>query len=309
MNNSIGKQILKLRKEKNVSQTDLANFLGIQSQTVSKWEREVCVPDIAKLPQIAVFFGITLDELFGIGSTNTVENAIAEIENFILQRKWKDSAKKSARFAIEFPMQKYFTETMILSLSQALLCGEHFSQKFISEVVAIGKRAVPETSDPNQKNNIIYHLCNLLYTLNRAEEADFYREMLPSAHMCRETLDMYKYDGEQLISISKENISLYYMLIGNSFSNMAKNAGKSEAATEYLKKAVLCYEEAHIYHNNEKHLCNALLSKLHLAEVYYQAEDRIKGDSIIAEAESYAKNNGLYGIYLKYANRIQKNSK
>ena len=58
MENSIGKQILKFRKIKKVTQTELADFLGIQAQTVSKWEREVCMPDISKLPQTAAFFEI-----------------------------------------------------------------------------------------------------------------------------------------------------------------------------------------------------------------------------------------------------------
>lgn len=71
--NSIGKQILKFRKTNGASQTALANFLGVQPQTVSKWEREICLPDIEKLPQIAAFFGISLDELFGTNEKNAWE--------------------------------------------------------------------------------------------------------------------------------------------------------------------------------------------------------------------------------------------
>lgn len=308
MKKSIGKQILIFRKAKKASQAELADFLGIQSQTVSKWEREVCVPDIARLPQIAAFFGITLDELFGINQESTFQNSLAETENLIFQRKWKEAAKKSACLAVEFPMHKCFTENLLITLSQALLCGEHFPQKFISEAVALGKRAVQETSSPKQKNNIIYHLCKLLYILKRSEEADFYAEMLPDAQMCRETLDMYKCSGDKLISLSNENISLYYMLIGNSFSNIAENAGERETA-EYLKKAISCYEEAHLYNNNERCIRNALLSKLRLAEVYYQTGENSKADEIIIEAESYAKNFSLYELYLKYTDSIIKKSK
>ena len=308
MNVSIGKQILKFRKAKNVSQAELALFLGIQAQTVSKWEREICVPDIARLPQIASFFGITLDELFGISQTSDFQITLTEIENFILQRKWKAAAKKSAILAMEFPMCKDFTEKLLLTISQALLCGERFTQKFISEAVSIGKRAVTETTEPKQKNNIIYHLCRLLYVLKRTEEADFYREMLPTAQMCRETLDMYKYVGDKLIFLSKQNISLYYILIGNSFSNMAEHADERERA-EYLQKAISGYEEAHLYSNDERCLHNALLSKLHLAEVYFQAGEKDKSDETIAEAENYAKNNNLYELYLKYIGSILKNSK
>lgn len=60
----IGKKIKNLRLEKNVKQEELAEYLGVSFQAVSKWETGASVPDIALLPGIAVFFGVTIDELF-----------------------------------------------------------------------------------------------------------------------------------------------------------------------------------------------------------------------------------------------------
>lgn len=60
----IGKNIKKLRMEKNVKQEELAEYLGVSFQAVSKWETGSSVPDIALLPNLAVFFGVTIDELF-----------------------------------------------------------------------------------------------------------------------------------------------------------------------------------------------------------------------------------------------------
>lgn len=62
----IGKQIKALRLAKGVTQEELAEYLGVSFQAVSKWETEVSTPDIALLPNIAVFFGITIDALFQI---------------------------------------------------------------------------------------------------------------------------------------------------------------------------------------------------------------------------------------------------
>ena len=59
----IGKKIKNLRLEKNVKQEELAEYLGVSFQAVSKWETGASVPDIALLPNLAVFFGITIDEL------------------------------------------------------------------------------------------------------------------------------------------------------------------------------------------------------------------------------------------------------
>lgn len=60
----IGTKIQMLRKNKNMTQAQLATVLSVSSQSVSKWENNLSVPDISLLPIIARFFGITMDELF-----------------------------------------------------------------------------------------------------------------------------------------------------------------------------------------------------------------------------------------------------
>lgn len=59
----IGKKILECRKKKNVTQEDLANFIGVSKASVSKWETGQSYPDISFLPLLAAYFSITVDEL------------------------------------------------------------------------------------------------------------------------------------------------------------------------------------------------------------------------------------------------------
>ena len=61
----IGHKIQTLRRNKNMTQAQLAEVLSVSAQSVSKWENSLSVPDISILPMIARFFGITMDELFG----------------------------------------------------------------------------------------------------------------------------------------------------------------------------------------------------------------------------------------------------
>ena len=77
---NIGKQIRMYRLQKKVKQEELASYLGVSAQAVSKWETENSVPDIALLPGIATYFGISIDDLFQFSQKEQLER----IENMIL---------------------------------------------------------------------------------------------------------------------------------------------------------------------------------------------------------------------------------
>lgn len=76
---TIGKNIAELRKAKGVKQDELARFVGITAQAVSKWENGG-VPDIELLPKIADYFNVSIDELFG-----RVRNTSINIQDAILR--------------------------------------------------------------------------------------------------------------------------------------------------------------------------------------------------------------------------------
>ncbi len=59
----IGRKISQTRKNKGLTQMELADKLGISYQAVSNWERGATMPDISKLPELAEIFGITIEEL------------------------------------------------------------------------------------------------------------------------------------------------------------------------------------------------------------------------------------------------------
>ncbi len=63
MNYSIGTKIATLRKQKDITQEEMANAIGTSAQAISKWERGKNYPDIELLPIIADFFSTTIDNL------------------------------------------------------------------------------------------------------------------------------------------------------------------------------------------------------------------------------------------------------
>ena len=62
--NIIGKKILELREEKNLTQRDLAEILGVSDKMVSKWECGETSPNLNLLPAIADAFDTNIDTLF-----------------------------------------------------------------------------------------------------------------------------------------------------------------------------------------------------------------------------------------------------
>lgn len=63
-NENLRTNLVRLRRERNVTQEVLAAALDISVQAISKWETGVSLPDIMQLPRIAQFYGVTIDYLF-----------------------------------------------------------------------------------------------------------------------------------------------------------------------------------------------------------------------------------------------------
>ena len=63
--NTLGKRISFFRKKCNMTQLDLANDIGISDKAVSKWERDLSVPDISTIKKLAEIFNVSVEDLMG----------------------------------------------------------------------------------------------------------------------------------------------------------------------------------------------------------------------------------------------------
>ena len=75
---NLGNKIRELRRQRNLTQEQLAASLNISAQAVSKWEMGASYPDVAMLPTLATFFKVSLDELFDFDVRN-IDKDIEEI--------------------------------------------------------------------------------------------------------------------------------------------------------------------------------------------------------------------------------------
>ena len=83
----ISQNLIDLRKNKNLKQSELSKQIGYSDKTISRWENGTTVPDISTLVKLAEFYGVTLEELIH-------ENAV--------QKYQENTRKKSQEEVINF---------------------------------------------------------------------------------------------------------------------------------------------------------------------------------------------------------------
>ena len=85
-NQTMGETISTIRKQKGMTQKDLAEQLGVTDKAVSKWERDVACPDIGTLPKLATVLGISVEELLNAPAQNKKPSGkITDIADIILR--------------------------------------------------------------------------------------------------------------------------------------------------------------------------------------------------------------------------------
>ena len=62
-NKTFGEMISSLRREKNMTQNDLADKMNVTDKAVSKWERNLSCPDINSIPKLAEILGVSVEKL------------------------------------------------------------------------------------------------------------------------------------------------------------------------------------------------------------------------------------------------------
>lgn len=109
---NIGNKIRELRRQKGVTQEQLAHSIGVSFQAVSKWETGIALPDITLTPLLALYFGVSMDELFNF-SLQKNEDEVMKIVNEAYKFRLSDSAK--SREIIEEGLKSYPDNEILLN--------------------------------------------------------------------------------------------------------------------------------------------------------------------------------------------------
>lgn len=158
---NIGKVLAKKRKEKGITQEELAHYMGVSKASVSKWETEQSYPDITLLPLLATYFNISIDGLMDYQPQMTKE-AISKLYRRLsadFASKPLDAVLGECRQAIK----KYYScfplllQMGILLLNHVeLLKGSSKSTALIEEARNLFTRVKEEGDDVSLTRKALY---------------------------------------------------------------------------------------------------------------------------------------------------------
>ena len=101
---SLSANISKLRKERSMTQEQLAEALGVTFASVSKWERGVATPELNLIAEMADLFGVSLDAIVGFEVLNGGVAAIEDrIHNLQRQKKYDEAVLEAEKALLRYP--------------------------------------------------------------------------------------------------------------------------------------------------------------------------------------------------------------
>ncbi|MBQ7921172.1 MAG: helix-turn-helix transcriptional regulator [Clostridia bacterium] len=196
----IGNTIKQLRKEREITQEELAEILGISCQSVSRWENNSCYPDMELLPAIASYFDITIDTL--LGYDRSVERQVKLIEELSLKIKagMMEDVTAEIRNAIQiYPKNIALQIMLVTTLFNCHTRMEAKEQRnTLEEIVTLCRKILRTKAsgyDPLFSNENTILLMNVatknilipaLIELGRYEEAHEVAVVMPTVTMTRE---------------------------------------------------------------------------------------------------------------------------
>lgn len=205
---NIGKMLRRLRRERELTQEEMAGHLGISFQAISKWERGEGYPDITLLPLLANYFSVSVDYLLDM-------NGIAERERYDdINSRWmenraagrhEDNVELMRGALREYPNDPL----MLVQLSASLerLAGAAESEKerreLLRQSVEVQERILRCCDDCEVRGATMYNICFSYEKLGEHDRAVEQAKKLPNLYKARENALAALLQGEEKRDISR----------------------------------------------------------------------------------------------------------
>ena len=164
---NMGHVIQRKRKEKELTQEELAKLMGVSKSSVSKWETGQTYPDIYLLPELATYFNISIDTLMGYEPSLTKK----QIRDIYTELSEKFGTEPFEEVFEEFErlIKKYYaSDSFLIQMATLLLNYSNFADKsrqkdMLDYIIKLAKRVKSETTEASllTQANTLEAFCQL----------------------------------------------------------------------------------------------------------------------------------------------------
>ena len=288
---NIGETVKYLRKQKDITQEELADVLGVSYQSVSRWECGTCYPDMELLPVISEFFGVTVDTLLGVNEKieqSKVDQYLKRFQEAINRGKIYDCIAIAREGVAEYPNNYALLNKLMYAL---FLSGDgdgnipewkENMEKYDAEITALGERIMKYCPDQNIRLEATSRLAFNHCEMGRKEIGKAIYETLPPAEFSKENQMWWGLNDDEKLPFSRERIRKGYdLLTAGLYSLINYRLLPDEELIKVCEKRreldKLIYGDKieHNYWGNARLCCNCAASLARLGK-YGDAIDQLK---------------------------------
>ena len=185
---NLAKQLKTLRTKKGITQEKLAEYLGVSYQAISKWENSITTPDISLLPDIAGYFGITVDQLLQveqIDANTYFDSCCQKAERLFCDGKQEELISLWRTAYRKLPNDIRVKEMLMSACFDADRVG------YQSEIIELGNQIL-KANDSNSyySGQAISQIAQTYYAVGNPEKAEEWARKAHQINHCQELLWM-----------------------------------------------------------------------------------------------------------------------
>ncbi len=240
----MNQKLRELRLARNLTQENVAEYLKVSSQTVSKWERGLLSPDVTFLPKIALLYRCSIDTLFDMDTVWGEEHRkeFDEKLRLLLAQNDREGVYKAWIHEIEIHPERFsdYTNVMEHVLRKQLLDDEH-----INSMLSLADYAEKNCTDDEIRNEIfrlMLQICAEGSAPVIKEKAQYYYRKLPLLKHSREVYCRCALNDEQYYAQVKKNVFYTIDICECAVRQMVSEKMSSEEQLYYYQKAAALYE-------------------------------------------------------------------
>lgn len=294
---SLGENLKRLRRERDITQEQLAEIFGVSYQSVSRWENDNCYPDIELLPVIADFFNVTVDKLLGVDeklNKERVDKYLTDYKVAISRGDVYECIRIAREGVREFPSNY----VLLNKLMEALFISgdddggipewKENMEKYDKEITELGERIVKYCTDQDVRLEATIRLAFNHCENGRKNEGRKIYETLPSWDHCREFNIYWALDKNEVKQHAHDQIYAGYIILSGGINKLTgvKELSNEDYLRLYEKQLELdklVYDGVAVndgYGNTKDHCC--------IAEKYARLGNKDKAIEYLKKAVNFA---------------------